>query len=213
MYVLHSSITSYVPNGVVKIVLTLPDTDGERCRWITQILEFDLTNKTKKLVKGQGLAKLLAKSNCKVPRINSILEVKGKNPQEPYVLPQGKNPYEPSILAQGKNPQEPFLILEGKNPQEPSLQPKENNPQEALPSDQINSLHIDDKFLLSNWYQVTINFLLHFECLASFSKSQCKTLKFTAVKYYIINANLYWKDPLNIILLCFTKSETGGIIY
>ena len=81
IYVLHSPIIAYVPNGAVKIVLTQPDTDGKRGRWITQILEFDLTIKTKKLVKGQGLAKLLAESNCKVLGINSILEVQGKNPQ------------------------------------------------------------------------------------------------------------------------------------
>lgn len=32
------------------------------------------------------------------------------------------------------------------------------------------------------------------------------------VKYYIINANLYWKDPLNILLLCLKISEIEGII-
>jgi len=63
MYVLHSPITGYVLNGAIKIVLTQPDTDGKRGRWITQILEFDLTIKTTKLVKGQGLPKLLVESN------------------------------------------------------------------------------------------------------------------------------------------------------
>ena len=37
MYVLHSPITAYVPNNVVKIVLTQLDIDGKRGRWITQI--------------------------------------------------------------------------------------------------------------------------------------------------------------------------------
>ena len=60
MYVLHSPVTAYVPNSVVKIVLTQPDTDGKRGRWIIQILEFYLTIKTTKLVKGQGLTKILA---------------------------------------------------------------------------------------------------------------------------------------------------------
>ena len=57
----------------MKIVLTEPNTDGKRGRWITQILEFDLTIKTTKLVKGQRLAKLLAESNYKVLGINSVL--------------------------------------------------------------------------------------------------------------------------------------------
>ena len=158
MYVLHSPITAYVPNSAVKIVLTQRDTDGKRGRWITQILEFDLTIKTTKLVKGQGLAKILTESNCKVLGINSILEIQGENPQEP------------------------------------------------LPSDQINPLHIDEKFLLSDWYQDIVNFLIHFECLASFSKSQCKILKLKVINYYIINLNLYWKDTLNIFLLCLIES-------
>ena len=66
--------------------------------------------------------------------------------------------------------------------------------------------------MLSDWYKDIVNFLIHFECPTSFSKIQCKTLKLKVVKYYIINANLYWKDPLNILLLCLTESETEGII-
>ena len=33
-----------------------------------------------------------------------------------------------------------------------------------------------------------------------------------AIKYCIINANLYWKYPINIFLLFLTKSEREGII-
>jgi len=93
MYVLDSPITSYVPNSAVKIVLTELDTDGKRGRWITKILEFVLIIKTTKLVKGQGLAKLLAESNCKVLGINSILEIQGKYTQEDSVLAEVENPH------------------------------------------------------------------------------------------------------------------------
>jgi len=123
MYVLHSTIIAYVPKSVVKIVLTQPDTDGRRDIWVTQILEFYLTIKTTKLVKGQRLAKLLPESNCKVLGINSVMEILGENPQEP-----SQNPNE-------KNPQEPFVYAKGENPQEPSQHPEEKNPQEPLPSD------------------------------------------------------------------------------
>ena len=108
MYVLHSPITAYVHNNAMKIVLTQPDTDGKRGRWITQILEFDLTIKTTKLVKGQGLAKLLAESNNKVLGINSVLEIQGQNTQEPSVLAEGKNPQEHSLHPKEKNPEEPL---------------------------------------------------------------------------------------------------------
>jgi len=58
--VLHSTIVAFVPNNVVKIVLTQLPTDGKRGRWIANFLEFDLDIIPTKLVKGQGLAKLIA---------------------------------------------------------------------------------------------------------------------------------------------------------
>jgi len=107
-YVLHSHITTYVLNHAVKIVLTQPDTDGRRGRWIAKILEFDLEIKTTKLVKGQGLAKSLGESNCKVLGINFIYELSyEKNTQEPSLNVKGENPREPSLNAEGENPQEP----------------------------------------------------------------------------------------------------------
>ena len=42
------------------------DTEGKRGRWIEKILEFDIEIKPTKLIKGQGLGRLMADSNCKV---------------------------------------------------------------------------------------------------------------------------------------------------
>ena len=53
-------------NIVVKDVLLQPDTQGKRGRWIAKNLEFDIEIKPTKLIKGQGLARLMAKSNHKV---------------------------------------------------------------------------------------------------------------------------------------------------
>ena len=64
IYVLHSKFISYVPNAVVKDVLTQPDSEGKRGKWIAKIMEYDVDIRPTKLVKGQGLAKLLAESNC-----------------------------------------------------------------------------------------------------------------------------------------------------
>jgi hypothetical protein len=64
IYVLHSKVTTYIPSASVKDILVQPDIDGRRGKWIEKILEFDLEIKPTKLVKGQGLAKLLAESNC-----------------------------------------------------------------------------------------------------------------------------------------------------
>ena len=64
IYILHSKIISYVPNATVKDILTQPDSEGKRGKWIANIMEYDVEIKPTKLVKGQGLEKLLVDSNC-----------------------------------------------------------------------------------------------------------------------------------------------------
>jgi hypothetical protein len=73
VYILHSHVLVYVPNVVVKDVLTQNDPEGRRGKWIAAMLEYDLEIKPTKLVKGQGLAKLMADSNLHVLDINFML--------------------------------------------------------------------------------------------------------------------------------------------
>jgi hypothetical protein len=79
---MHSKIIAYVPNTVVKDVLMQPDTEGKRGRWISKILEFDIEIKPTKLIKGQGLARLMANSNCKALNLslmeNNVLQADDK---------------------------------------------------------------------------------------------------------------------------------------
>jgi hypothetical protein len=56
----------------VKEILIQADIDGRRRKWIAKILEFDLEIRPTKLVKVQGFARLLAKSNCKSLGVNFI---------------------------------------------------------------------------------------------------------------------------------------------
>jgi len=63
VYILHSHTIAYVPNVVVKDILTQDNPYGRRGKWIVVILEYDIEIKPTKLIKGQGLAKLMAKSN------------------------------------------------------------------------------------------------------------------------------------------------------
>jgi hypothetical protein len=76
-YVLHSKIIAYVPSSSVKDILVQPDNDGRRGRWLAKIQEFDLEVKPTKIIKGQGLAKLLSESNLKVLGINRLQEDEG----------------------------------------------------------------------------------------------------------------------------------------
>ena len=58
-YVLQSQIIAYVPNAAMKDVLLQGDVEGRRRKWIAKIQEYDLNIKPTKLVKGQGLEKML----------------------------------------------------------------------------------------------------------------------------------------------------------
>jgi hypothetical protein len=72
VYILQAKVIAYVPSSSVKDVLIQPDIDGKRSKWIAKLIEFDVEIKPTKLVKGQGLAKLLAEENCKLLEINLV---------------------------------------------------------------------------------------------------------------------------------------------
>ena len=72
VYILHSHIIAYVPNNVVKNILTQIDPKGKRAKWIAVLLEYDLEIKLTKLVKGQGLAKLMNDSNRESLQLNFL---------------------------------------------------------------------------------------------------------------------------------------------
>jgi len=71
-YLLHSKITAYVPTSIVREILVHPNSEGRRGKWIVKLLEYDLDIKPNKLIKGQGLAKLPAESNCQDLGINQV---------------------------------------------------------------------------------------------------------------------------------------------
>ena len=54
---MQSHIIAFVPNSVVKDILTEPNPDGRRGRWIVVLLEYDLEIRPTKLIKGMGLTK------------------------------------------------------------------------------------------------------------------------------------------------------------
>ena len=41
IYLLHSHIISYVPSRVVKSILTRPNLEGKRAKWVVVLLEYD----------------------------------------------------------------------------------------------------------------------------------------------------------------------------
>eukprot|EP00253_Pinus_taeda_P001408 PITA_01408 len=79
VYILHSHILSYVPNAAVKDILVQTNPEGRRFKWIAALLEHDVEIKPTKLVKGQGLAKLMAESNLHTLEINLITAMSDEN--------------------------------------------------------------------------------------------------------------------------------------
>ena len=64
-YIGHSKVIKYVPHVAVKDILSQQDCLGIRGTWVSKIQEYDLEIKPTKLVKGQGLAKMLTQANEK----------------------------------------------------------------------------------------------------------------------------------------------------
>jgi hypothetical protein len=74
-YILHSHVISYVPNISLKDILTQPDLEGRRGKWIATLLEYDLEIKPMKLIKVQGLVNLMAHSYCNIVGMNFIIDI------------------------------------------------------------------------------------------------------------------------------------------
>ena len=72
VYILHSHLISYVPYASIKDILTKWDPDGRRAKWIAVLLEYDLEIKPTKLIKGEGLEKMMAQSNYDALDINLL---------------------------------------------------------------------------------------------------------------------------------------------
>ena len=51
IYLLHSHIITYVPSSVVKSILTEPNLEGKRAKWVAVLLEYDVEIKPTKLIK------------------------------------------------------------------------------------------------------------------------------------------------------------------
>ena len=72
VYILHAHSTVFVPSAAIKDILTQAEPDGRRAKWIATLLEYDIEIKPTKLVKGQGLDRLMAQSNHEALGINSF---------------------------------------------------------------------------------------------------------------------------------------------
>ena len=84
VYIIHSHIICHVPTSVVKDIITQPNPEGIRWKWIAILLEYDLEIKPTKLIKGHRPARIMAQYKCDALSLHTIVElsVEGKNPKE-----------------------------------------------------------------------------------------------------------------------------------
>jgi hypothetical protein len=71
-YVGYLKIIAYVSDAAVNDILTQQHCLGVCGKWVCRIQEYDLKIRPTKLVKGQGLAKMLAKGNEKALNVNMV---------------------------------------------------------------------------------------------------------------------------------------------
>ena len=93
VYILHSHSTVFVPSAAIKDILTEVEPDGRRVKWIATLLEYAIKIKPTKLVKGQGLAKLMAQANHEALGINSF------EPCTDIIAQQEEGQVHPDFLA------------------------------------------------------------------------------------------------------------------
>lgn len=159
---MHSKVIAYVLNTAIKDGLIQPDSEGKRGIWIAKIQEHELDINPTKLVKGQGLTKLLTEENC---------EAMG-------------------ISLEG-------LIID---------HPTEEVIHVGCISDTLS------QFFQLAWYHDIVFYLQNLQCPDQMDRSWARSLKLKAIKYFILDDQLYWKDPRSILLTCITKEQTGEII-
>ena len=121
------------------------------------MLEYDIKVRPNKLIKGQGLARLLAESNCQALQINSF---EYWNHQDSRKEKTGVGTY----------------------------------------------------YKHSEWYKDIVHFLQTLQCPEGMDKSNDRALKLKVIKYYFLDNQLYWKDPVGLLLKCVDRDEAKKIM-
>ena len=73
-YLVGAIVIAFVPSATLKDMFSQQEVSGRRCRWINRIQEFNIDIQITKLVRGQGLAKLMTETNLDANQINFIEE-------------------------------------------------------------------------------------------------------------------------------------------
>ena len=67
-------------------------------------------------------------------------------------------------------------------------------------------------FMNSPWYADLIFVLNNLQASPGLTKTKARFLKLKALKFFILEGNLYWKDPGGILLNCLLKDEADKVL-
>jgi hypothetical protein len=72
--------------------------------------------------------------------------------------------------------------------------------------------NVREVFLNSPWYADLIFILQNLQAPPGLTKTKARFLKLKALKFCILEGNLYWKDPAGILLNCLLKYEADKVL-
>lgn len=109
-FILHSLFIPYVSSSAVKGIMMQLEPNGKRGKWIVILLEYDMEIKPTKLVKGQGIARLMEESNCDDLGLNFLSDdvgVEGVEASEEIKMNFLSSPWYKDIIFVLRNLQAP----------------------------------------------------------------------------------------------------------
>ena len=71
---------------------------------------------------------------------------------------------------------------------------------------------VAEHFLSSPWYRDIIYVLENLQAPQGIERTKARFLKQKAAKFYILNGNLYWKEPGGILLSCIIEEEAKRLM-
>ena len=72
-------------------------------------------------------------------------------------------------------------------------------------------MHVFENYSSSPWYRNTIYFLKHLECPPDVKNTKAMSLRLKAIKFFISTQNLYWRDPVGILLKYLDENEAKQV--
>ena len=113
IYLLHSHIIAYVPNSVVKSILKQSNPKGKRAKWVAVLIEYDIEINPTKLIKGQGLDKMMTDFHCDSLQLKFLASQSDRVEAEMQVKPDfSTSPWYADIVFVLQNLQPPAGLSE-----------------------------------------------------------------------------------------------------